>query len=72
MKTAILVLHLLISAGLIGLILIQSGKGGGLGQAFGSGEFFRSKRGAEKMLFTGTIITAGLFLITSILSLVVV
>jgi len=70
MKTALLIIHILIGSGLVGLILLQSSKGG-LGGGLGAGEFYRSKRGAERVVFSGTIILAVLFFITSIVSLFV-
>lgn len=65
MKTVILLVHLLVSVGLISLILLQSSQGG-LGSAFGGGEAYRTKRGAERVVFIGTIALAVLFLITSV------
>lgn len=50
---------------LICLILLQSSKGG-LGGGMGGGEFYRTKRGAEKIVFNATVIAAILFLCTSI------
>lgn len=48
-------------------ILLQA-KGTGLGSAWGgAGEFYRTKRGAERVIFTGTIILSVLFLGLSIL-----
>lgn len=70
MKTPIMILHIVLAIGLIGLILLQNSKGG-LGSAFGGGEFYRTKRGAEKIVFIGTIIFAILFLITSIINLAI-
>lgn len=70
MRTAILILHSVISIGLVTLILLQTGKGG-LGRAFGGGDQFRSKRGAEQLIFRVTIAVMLLFFITSVLSLVV-
>jgi protein translocase SecG subunit len=70
MKIFILVLHVIFGIGLTTLILLQSSKGG-LGGGLGAGEFYRSKRGAEKVVFAGTIILAVLFFITSIISLFV-
>lgn len=62
--------QIFISACLIVAILLQS-SGGGLGGLFGpSGEFYRSKRGVEKLVFYLTIILAVLFLISSILNLI--
>lgn len=70
MKITIMIVHILLSVGLIGLILLQNSKGG-LGSAFGGGEFYRTKRGAEKIVFVGTIVFAVLFLITSIINLAI-
>ncbi|OGG11985.1 preprotein translocase subunit SecG [Candidatus Gottesmanbacteria bacterium RBG_13_45_10] len=71
MKIALLAIHVIVAVSLISLILLQNSKGGlsaGLG---GGGEFYRSKRGAERVVFTATIIVSVLFLITSILNLFV-
>lgn len=70
MKTVLLSVHVLVSVGLIGLILLQSSKGG-LGSAFGGGGSFRTKRGAEKMVFNATIALSVVFLVTSILNVVI-
>lgn len=70
MKIALLILHVILSVGLIGLILLQSSKGG-LGSAFGGGESFRTKRGAEKVVFNATIVLALLFLVTSVVNVMV-
>ncbi|MBI4100220.1 preprotein translocase subunit SecG [Candidatus Microgenomates bacterium] len=64
-------LQIVISLVLIIFILLQE-KGGGLGSAWGgSGEFYRSRRGVEKILFYATIIIASLFLISSVVGVVV-
>ncbi len=65
MKTVFLVFHLVVALCLSGLILLQSSKGG-LGSAFGSGESYHSKRGAERVVFMSTIVVACLFLLTSV------
>jgi preprotein translocase subunit SecG len=70
MKLFILIIHIILSVGLISLILLQNGKGG-LGGGLGSGEVYRSKRGAERIVFMGTIVFAIIFFLTSILNLVV-
>lgn len=70
MKMALLIIHVLVSVGLIGFILLQSSKGG-LGSAFGGGGSFRTKRGAEKIVFNSTIVLAALFLVTSILNVMI-
>lgn len=70
MKEALLIFHILVTITLITLILLQNSKGG-LGGGLGAGQLYRSRRGAEKIVFTGTIVAAILFFITSMLSLVV-
>lgn len=70
MKPILLIIHALISVGLVALILLQSGKGG-LGQALGGDVVYRSKRGAERMIFVMTFIFAALFFITSIANMLV-
>ena len=60
---------ILLSAGLIALILLQS-KGTSLGGLFGGDSaVYQSKRGVEKTLFNATIVAAVLFFV---LALVVV
>jgi protein translocase SecG subunit len=54
----------------MGLILLQNSKGG-LSGAAGGGEFYRSKRGAEKIVFMLTIAVTVIFFITSIINLVI-
>lgn len=68
MKSVILVIHILFAIGVVALILLQSSKGG-LGGGMGAGEIYRSKRGAERIVFMGTIVLATLFFVTSIISL---
>ena len=60
-----------VSVLLIGAILLQQ-RGAGLGASFGgSGQFYRSKRGFEKILFTATIILAAAFSLTAIANLII-
>lgn len=68
MKPIILTIHLIVTVALIALILLQNSKGG-LGSAFGGGEWYRTKRGAEKIVFFATIIATVAFLATSIATL---
>jgi len=68
MTTVIEIIHILVAIGLIALILLQSSKGG-LGSAFGGGEVYRTRRGAERVVMTATIVVSVLFLITSIVTL---
>lgn len=70
MKTIILIVHIIVSIGLISLILLQTSQGG-LGSTFGGGEAYRTKRGAERVVFIGTILLAVLFLITSVTTFLV-
>lgn len=69
MKIALLVIHIIITVMLITLILLQNSKGG-LQSGVGSGDMYRSRRGAERIVFIGTIAFAALFLVTSIANLV--
>lgn len=70
MKIALLSVHIIITVLLITLILLQNSKGG-LQSGAGSGEMYRSRRGAERIVFIGTIVMGALFFITSIINLVV-
>ncbi|MEK7584301.1 MAG: preprotein translocase subunit SecG [Candidatus Komeilibacteria bacterium RIFCSPLOWO2_01_FULL_53_11] len=66
MKNALLVIQIVVSVLLITSILIQQ-RGSGLGMAFGGANaIYRTKRGAEKIIFRATIVLAILFLLTSI------
>lgn len=71
MQQAIYLVQVVLALLLIVVILVQQ-KGTGLGSTFG-GElaFYRTKRGAEKMLFYATIILASLFILLSIISLLI-
>lgn len=69
MKSIILLIHIAVSIALVTLILLQSSEGG-LGSAFGGGTY-RTKRGAERMVFIVTIVIATLFLITSVTTFLV-
>ena len=70
MKNILLVFHILVAVALVALILLQNSKGG-LGGGLGAGEFYRSKRGAERVVFIGTIVLAAVFFVTSIVNLIV-
>ncbi len=68
MSTALIVIHLILAIGLVGLVLIQHGKGADMGTAFGagaSGSVFGSS-GAGNFLTRSTAILAGLFFLTSL------
>lgn len=62
----------IILAGLLIFVIVIQQKGAGLGSTFG-GEmsFYRTKRGAEKMIFNATIIIAVLFILSTILGLLI-
>lgn len=65
MKEIIVFAQIVISVLLMGAILLQA-KGAGLGQAWGGGgEFYRSKRGLEKILFRVTVVLVVLFFLSS-------
>jgi preprotein translocase subunit SecG len=69
MKNVLIFVQIFISILLITLILSQA-KGAGLGSAWGGGsEFYSTRRGVEKIIFTATIILATLFLLLSIANL---
>ena len=70
MKIALLSIHAIVTICLITLILLQNSKGG-LQSGVGSGEFYRSRRGAERIVFIGTIVFGTVFLLTSIANLLV-
>ncbi len=63
------ILVIIIAIILITVILLQS-QGSGLSSAFGGGgEFYRSKRSVEKILYWLTIILAAIFALLSIILL---
>jgi preprotein translocase subunit SecG len=68
MYIALLVFHILICLALMGVVLVQSGKGGGLaGGAFGgSAQTVFGGRGATDFITRATMILGGLFFVTSL------
>jgi len=71
MTNLLRVFQIIISVGLIVLIVLQA-KGVGLGRAWGGGgEFYKSRRGVEKLIFKVTVVLALLFLTSSILNLII-
>lgn len=59
-----------VSVLLIVVILLQQ-KGAGLSSAFGgSGGFYRTKRGFERVLMIGTVVLAITFVVLSILNII--
>lgn len=70
MKATIFLIQIVVGILLILTILIQQ-KGSGLGSSFGGDlSFYRTKRGAEKILFYSTIVLSSLFILLSILGLI--
>mgnify|MGYP003572983279 FL=1 len=67
MQTILTVLHLFLALGLIGLILIQHGRGADAGAAFGSGASATvfGARGSGSFLSRATAVMAALFFVTS-------
>lgn len=65
MQTVIIVIHLMLVLGLIGVVLLQRSEGGGLGIGGGGGGFM-SSRGTTNLLTRTTAILAAGFFITSL------
>ncbi len=69
MKSAIYLVQIILGVLLILIIIIQQ-KGTGLGSGFGGDfSFYRTKRGAEKLLFNGTILLSSAFILLALLGL---
>lgn len=68
METIILVVHVLVAAGVIGLIMLQQGKGAETGASFGSGasQTVFGSQGSASFLSRTTAILATVFFLTSI------
>ena len=66
MATVLLVLHLMIAAGLVGVVLLQRSEGGGLGMGGGGSGGFMTGRGTANLLTRVTAGLAALFFVTSI------
>ena len=66
MATALLVLHLMIAAALVGVVLLQRSEGGALGIGGGGGGGFLTGRGTANLLTRTTAALAAAFFITSI------
>ena len=68
MQSLALVVHVLLAIGVIGLVLIQHGKGADAGAAFGSGASATvfGSRGSASFLTRATTVLAGLFFLTSL------
>jgi len=70
MQQTLVIIQIIVSLSLIGVILIQA-KGVGLGHAWGGGgEFYKSRRGVEKVIFRLTVVLVTLFLALSIFGII--
>ncbi len=67
-QSTVLIVHVLISAGIIGLVLLQRGKGADAGAAFGSGASGTvfGAQGSSNFLSRTTAVLATAFFITSL------
>lgn len=72
MKSVLPYITIISAVLLIGSILLQN-QGMGLGAAFGGGDsnFYRSKRGVERILFIATIVLAVIFVGSILANLIV-
>jgi preprotein translocase subunit SecG len=68
MEILVLVLHVLVGASVIGLVLLQHGKGADMGAAFGSGSAgsLFGASGSANFLSRATAILAAIFFLTSL------
>jgi preprotein translocase subunit SecG len=68
LTTLIDILHVLVCSVLMFVVLLQQGKGGGMGAAFGGGGAAQvfGGRGAGNLLTRTTAVCAGLFMLTSV------
>lgn len=68
MITLVTILHVLVCVFLILVILLQAGKGGGMGAAFGGAgaQTVFGGRGAQTLLGKVTSVSAAIFMITSV------
>jgi len=67
MEHILLVVHVFIAAGLIGLVLLQRSESDGFGLGSGSGSNFMSGRATANLLTRATAIMATLFIVNSLL-----
>ena len=68
LTTLLDILHIAVCAFLMLVVLLQQGKGGGMGAAFGGGATAQvfGGRGAGNILTRATAICAGIFMLTSV------
>lgn len=71
MKAIVYLLQIVVAVLLVLVIIIQE-KGSGIGASFGGDlSFYRTKRGAEKLLFYITIFLSSVFILLSLVGLVI-
>lgn len=69
MKPVVSLIQIIVGVLLIVVIIIQQ-KGSGLGSAFGGDlGFYRTKRGAEKLLFYTTFVLSAIFILLALIGL---
>lgn len=68
MQSVIIIVHILVSLALVGLVLIQRGKGAEIGAAFGSGasQTVFGSQGSASFLTRTTAVLAAIFFMTSL------
>ena len=68
LTTLIDIVHVFVCAVLMFVVLLQQGKGGGMGAAFGGGAAAQvfGGRGAGNLLTRATAVCAGIFMLTSV------
>ncbi len=70
MNQYLLITQAIVAVLLIIFIILQQ-RGGSLGSVFGgTGEFYATRRGAEKKIFWGTVILGAAFIILALLNLI--
>ncbi|PIW29981.1 MAG: preprotein translocase subunit SecG [Rhodospirillales bacterium CG15_BIG_FIL_POST_REV_8_21_14_020_66_15] len=67
MQNVILVIHLLLAIGLVGVVLLQRSEGGGLGIGGGGMSGFMTGRATADLLTRTTAILATAFMVTSLM-----
>ena len=66
MINVIIIIHLLVSVGLVGVVLLQRSEGGALGIGGGGGGGFLTGRGTANLLTRVTAVLAAVFILTSL------
>ena len=69
MQTLIIVIHLMLVLGMIGVVLMQRSEGGGLGSGSTGGGFLTSRGTANILTRTTAVLAAGFFLTSLLLSI---